>query len=190
MTGQAVILDGGLHPGDLTDQAFQALVPILKARGWSIESFRLREIEIAPCTGCFGCWIRTPGVCVIDDAARGIAEKIIASDLVVYLTPITFGGYSGELKKALDRTIPLILPFFKLYQGEVHHSPRYPRFPSIAFLGTLPRRDAGQEDLFEDLADRNALNMHPASYDVGILCEMSEPTAETIERVLEAVTVT
>ena len=188
MTGRAVILDGGLGEGDLTDQAFQTLDRILKARDWSVEPFHLRGIDIAPCTGCFGCWVRTPGVCVIDDPARGIAEAIIASDLVIYLTPVTFGGVSAELKKALDRTIPLILPFFKLYQGEVHHVPRYPRFPSIAFLGTLPRRDAAQEDLFEDLADRNALNMHPASYDVGLLCEMTEPMDQTIERVLEAVT--
>ena len=188
MTGRAVILHGGLGDGDLTDQAFQTVSQILKERDWSLDPYLLRKIDIAPCTGCFGCWVRTPGVCVIDDPARGIAEAIIASDLVVYLTPVTFGGYSSELKKALDRTIPLILPFFKLYQGEVHHAPRYPRFPSIAFLGTLPRRDAAQEDLFEDLADRNALNMHPASYEVGILCEMTEPMAQTIERVLEVVT--
>jgi len=43
------------------------------------------------------------------------------SELVVLLTPITFEGYCSELKKAVDRVIPLILPYFLFVRHEVHH---------------------------------------------------------------------
>lgn len=29
------------------------------------------DSPIRPCTGCFGCWVRTPGQCVIRDALWG-----------------------------------------------------------------------------------------------------------------------
>jgi multimeric flavodoxin WrbA len=37
--------------------------------------FKLRELAIAPCTGCFGCWTRTPGECVVEDSARDILDR-------------------------------------------------------------------------------------------------------------------
>jgi multimeric flavodoxin WrbA len=53
----------------------------------------------------FGCWVKAPGECVIDDGARSAAKKLVPSDLAVFLSPIVFGGYSYELKKVLDRQI-------------------------------------------------------------------------------------
>ena len=29
-----------------------------------IANFTLREIKLAHCIGCFGCWVETPGLCV------------------------------------------------------------------------------------------------------------------------------
>ena len=52
----------------------------------------LSEQEIGNCAGDFVCWIRSPGICNVDDDNRAIAEDTVASDLVVYLTPVTFGG--------------------------------------------------------------------------------------------------
>jgi len=49
--------------------------------------------------GCFGCWNKTPGTCVMKDDSAKIAKAVVNSDLLIFLTPITFGGYSSELKK-------------------------------------------------------------------------------------------
>lgn len=75
--------------------------------GWEVEPFILHDMEIHH-WGCFGCWVQTPGVCVIDDAGRDVARAVIQSDLAVFLIPVTFGGYSSELKKAVDRLICLL----------------------------------------------------------------------------------
>jgi hypothetical protein len=102
-------------------------------------------------------------LCRIDDTGRSVAASLINSDLVVYLTPVTFGGYSSELKKALDRSICLILPFFTRIDGEVHHQPRYECYPSLLGLGVLPAPDLEQERIFARLVERNAINLHAPS---------------------------
>jgi multimeric flavodoxin WrbA len=100
-------------------------------------------------------------MCVIDDDGRKVAKKIIQSDLLVFLTPVTFGGYSSELKKAVDRMVcPSLLPFFIRIGGEVHHPSRYEKTPILVVLGVLPSQEPESEELFETLVARNAINMH------------------------------
>jgi len=96
----------------------------------------------------------------VDDSAREIARRFIQSDLVVFLTPLTFGGYSSGLKKALDRIICLVSPLFMRIDGEVHHRPRYERYPRLLGLGVLRQADDESEGIFHTLVSRNAINMH------------------------------
>ena len=51
-------------------------------------------------------------------------KKDAIGDLVIYLTPVTFGGYSSELKRMVDHQIQNISPFFTSVQGEIHHQRR------------------------------------------------------------------
>ena len=100
---KAVILDGTRDGREVESAAREMLLSEVESRASEVTTFPLREMDIRHCLGCFGCWIKTPGECVIDDDAREIARAVSQSDLVVYLTPVTFGGYSSELKKTLDR---------------------------------------------------------------------------------------
>jgi len=138
----------------------EIVVRELRSLQWEVHDLVLRDIEIAPCMGCFGCWVQTPGVCLIDDDAREVTRKIIGSDLVVYVTPITFGGYSSDLKKALDRSIGLISPFFTRINGEVHHEKRYNHAPKLLGVGIVHEPDEESERIFKTLIGRNAINMH------------------------------
>jgi hypothetical protein len=131
----------------------------LESAGCAAVSHILKEIEIAPCTGCFGCWIKTPGECVIDDAGRGISANIVQNEILIFITPVTFGGYSSELKKALDRMISVIMPHFKRVNGEIHHKPRYDRYPNLLAFGFLPNSNPDQERTFKTLMERNAINL-------------------------------
>ncbi len=58
-----------------------------------------------------------PGECARDDDGRRVAREVIRSNLAVFLTPVTFGGYSSVLKGAVDRLIPLGSPFFARVGG-------------------------------------------------------------------------
>lgn len=132
---QALVLDGTGEDAAAAPSVRRALLGELERRGWRAEALTLRQMEIAPCTGCFGCWVRTPGICVIDDAGRDVARGAVQCELLVLFTRVTFGGYSSELKKAVDRVIPNLSPFFRKVRGEVHHKPRYARCPRILVVG-------------------------------------------------------
>src|SRR5512147_1508599 len=118
---RAVILNGARHGEVSVDQAQRVLDEELSARAWSVDPWLLREFDIEPCQGCFECWVRSPGSCSRSDTANRIAGAVIRSDMTVLLTPITFGGYSSELKKAADHLIPLLSPMFRSVHGGVLH---------------------------------------------------------------------
>jgi multimeric flavodoxin WrbA len=82
-----------------------------------VRRFDLEALTVAPCQGDFDCWVKTPGVCRVHDEARSIAQAMHDADLVLAVTPITFGGYLSDLKKVLDRMICLIEPFVEKREG-------------------------------------------------------------------------
>ena len=158
-----VILDGRLDDG--AGEILEALLNELENRGEDVQTFRLRDFKkMGSCIGCFACWLKTPGICVERDEGRAIAEAVVRSDTVILLAPVTFGGYSSEIKKAQDRWIPLILPDFGVYHGEIHHKPRYSRYPRWIGIGLQEQPDEEEADLFKTLVGRNALNFHAPSY--------------------------
>lgn len=161
---KATILNGALDGDNHVDAVAAALTDRWESAGWEVSTWQLRDEKIAYCLGCFECWTKTPGICRIDDAGRSVAASVIQSDLLVYVTPITFGGYSSELKKAVDRSICLIMPFFQRIGGEVHHHARYARYPALLGVGILAEPDPQQEQIFGQLIERNAINMHAPTH--------------------------
>jgi len=159
-TMNALVLDG--FRGVEGQSILAVLTNALAQSGYGTEVVALRDKTIAPCLGCFGCWIKTPGECVIDDEGRSVARAAARCDLLVYFTPVTFGGVSSELKKAVDRLIPNISPFFARVQGETHHQKRYPHCPSLIGLGILPQPNREAEAIFKTLVEHNALNFRSA----------------------------
>jgi len=133
---------------------------LLAAAGWTVEDAVLRDLDIAGCHGCFGCWVRTPGECVIDDPGRDIARMAAGSDLAIWLTPVTFGGYSSHLKRAVDRMIPNLLPFFTTVEGVTRHTLRYDKAQRLMAVGLLREPDEAAERLFRALVEHNAANFH------------------------------
>jgi len=109
----------------------------------------------APCVGCFGCWIKTPGVCVLpkDEGTRFVAETWDA-DYVVYVSRITWGGYSVPIKLYADRIIPLVHPYFRKVNGEMHHQLRYASLPVTLSVGYGARTDAEEATFIEYAASQ------------------------------------
>ncbi len=167
---KAIILNGARNNDNALDSIHDIIVDELTDIGWEVASYALREYTIGHCVGCFGCWIKTPGICRFNDDAREIARQFIQSDLSVLYTPVTFGGYSAELKKALDRALLcLVSPFFMKINGEVHHKPRYVRYPRLMGVGVLPHADKESEKIFKTVVKRNALNLHVPAHIAGVI---------------------
>ena len=115
---KALILNGEEKDGLSLKHISKSIKEELRTNDFEVNELLLKEKEIADCIGCFKCWVKTPGVCIIDDYGREVAAQVINSDLLVFLTPLIFGSYSYQLKKALDRILPLISPYFKKINGD------------------------------------------------------------------------
>jgi len=151
----AYIIDGLKEPHSLVTGC---LSDMLSNRSWTSETLTVRETSLHPCIGCGGCSERTVGECTVKDDGSEIAAHVARCRLFVLISDVTFGGYSSLAKRALERTLPNILPFFTMFQGELHHRLRYENRPPMLFLGVLPQPDKRQESLFASLAERNGIN--------------------------------
>lgn len=91
--------------------------------------------KAAKCKGCFGCWLKTPGECVMHDGSEHIGSVLMSSDQIYILSRSCYGGFSIEMKRILDRCIPGVLPFFRYVDRKMHHVPRFGNKPDykIAF---------------------------------------------------------
>lgn len=166
---KAILLDGS-RANDVTSPRVQsALTTELESRGWQVEHILLREKKIGNCAGDFFCWVRNPGICNVNDENRDIAKSIVNSDLMVYLTPITFGGYSSVLKKMVDHQIPNVSPFFAQVNGETHHRRRYRKYPDFLAIGWIEQHDPQSEMIFRHLTHRNALNAYAKKSVAGVV---------------------
>ncbi len=132
----------------------------LSDAGHSTEIVNLREKNIRPCTGCFKCWIKTPGTCVIKDDAIELSGKFIHSDHVVLASPLKMGYFSAIMKNTLDRSIPNLHPHLEEVNGEIHHKKRYDTYPGIGVL--LKREESTDQediDIITDLCTRMCINI-------------------------------
>jgi multimeric flavodoxin WrbA len=159
-----IVLDGTPSGVDDLSRAREALMAELRKSAREVSIVELREEKFAHCTGCFQCWLKTPGMCRFADRGREIVAAMVQSDVVPLFTPVTFGGYSSTLKKLVDRWVQCALPFFTKRQGETHHPKRYPRFPRLLALGVQREPSAGEAAIFKTLVGRNALNFDPPSF--------------------------
>ena len=158
---KTLVLNGSETDESIVNKVSDYLVDFLRINDNDVDVMVLRDENIGPCLGCFGCWLRTPGKCVVKDAGYDLPKRVIQSDVLFLLTPVNFGMYSSELKKAMDRyACPLLLPFFEKIDGEIHHAKRYEKYPKIIAIGVLPRHDRECEDSFAKLVARNGINLH------------------------------
>ena len=77
--------------------------------------------NIRPCTGCFGCWARGDGKCVLQDDQNAILEAYVKADLIIWSFPLYCFGMPSHLKAVLDRTIPLVKMNMVEENGRVQH---------------------------------------------------------------------
>lgn len=77
------------------------------------------------CIGCFGCWHRTPGECIIHDGFERTGAKLGHCDELIFVSKCVYGSLSPFCKMVLDRSISYVHPNFVKRRGEMHHKRRY-----------------------------------------------------------------
>lgn len=173
-----VILDGAMPGGgDDWSRYLEELTTAFEEEH-DVDVFSLARMNLQYCRGCWTCWWKTPGECVLKDDAEAVFRSVINADLVIFASPLSAGFTSSLLKKITDRLIVLVHPYIEIRNNECHHIKRYERYPDI---GVLLRKEActDSDDLriVSDIYDRLAINFHSR---VGFVRYMDEVTAEEL----------
>lgn len=121
---------------------------------------------IQHCIGCFGCWIKSPGKCVLKDSYNNMGAIFSQAERVIIISECCYGGYSPFVKNILDRSISYLLPFFRTKNNETHHKQRYKNtFPITTYF--YGESITSQEmDIARNLAKANAINFYSQSCEV------------------------
>ena len=111
------------------------------------------------CIGCFGCWLKTPGTCIIKDGFENMGKRLSEVSEFVLISKATFGSYSSAVKNVLDRSISYVLPFFEIRNGEMHHGERYHNVLKVSavFYGDMTDME---KKTAESLVKANAVNLN------------------------------
>lgn len=81
--------------------------------------------KLTQCMGCFGCWLKTPGKCVIQDGYEMMGAEWGKCDEAIFISRCTYGSLSPFVKNVVDRSLAYVHPDFVIRFGEMHHKRRY-----------------------------------------------------------------
>ena len=133
----------------------------LSAAGVCCDVALCREdlVSAHDCTGCFGCWVSTPGVCVMHDSLGDLDVLLARTDELTVMSRMTFGWVSPIVKRALDRSIGYLHPNFRIADGQMHHRLRYADHKlTLNFRLYGPSTEA-ERSCARTIAAANALNL-------------------------------
>lgn len=161
---------------DLNVKDANEIIPLLPPNS---KIFSKETDNIKSCLGCFSCWIKTPGKCIIKDSYSEIPKYILENGTCIIITEIKYGCYTSYVKNVLDR-LPsgLLLPFFQTVNGEIHHVPRY-KNTALKFIVIGYGQDvtSDEEKTFKDLIKRNMINLYVTNYESYVIKNISEAKA-------------
>jgi multimeric flavodoxin WrbA len=162
--------------GSKTELMLNHLVSGMRSAGAAVEVVNLRDTTIKNCNGCYTCWTKTPGICIHkDDMTNDLFPKWLASDMVVYATPLYNYTMTATLKTFMERTIPSFLPYFKVHDGHMYHPLRH-KNPAVVLLSVAGMPDKSQ---FESLSAH--ISFYCSSPGRKLLAEIYRPASEVMQ---------
>ncbi|MEJ2731779.1 MAG: NAD(P)H-dependent oxidoreductase [Deltaproteobacteria bacterium] len=86
-----------------TSMMIEMLRDPLSQKGFNLEIINLCGNEINYCYGCGVCLEK--GKCWIDDDHRGIAQRLLAADGIIFASPVYIFSVTAQMKAFLDRSL-------------------------------------------------------------------------------------
>ncbi len=100
---------GSPRKNGTTSRIAKGFLDQAEAKGAQITSFYLNNMDFKGCQGCHLCKTKSES-CVLKDDLTPALESMVASDILVFATPIYFWDVTGQFKCFFDRTWSLVKP--------------------------------------------------------------------------------
>jgi len=99
--------------------------------------------------------------------------KWLNSDIVIYATPLYHYTLNATLKAFIERTLPLLEPFFRQFEGKTYH-PMRSKHPKVVFLSVAGFPDP---EIFDPLS---AWVRYIFGKNKNLIAEIYRPMAEAM----------
>lgn len=147
-----------------------------------LKIIKLGDQSINACIGCWNCWLKTPGRCVMRDQMAESYPNYINSDTVVLLMDTAQGFINHQAKAFLDRSIPHYNPYIEIVDGECHHVARYKSYPDLVFYFDKKGLTNQEEQVIEDYLYRTAYQFQAKAYRIDDNLQMLQMQSRKAKR--------
>ena len=101
MNSSVLLINGSIRSGGNTDILVEKIIEGVKSINVDVASIELKNKTILNCTGCYGCLNESK--CPLEDDMTDIYTKINKAELVIFASPLYWGGVTGLMKTFIDR---------------------------------------------------------------------------------------
>jgi len=96
-----LVIESSPHKHGSSNLLADSFVKGAREKGHHVDIFDAARAEIGPCLGCDACGMCEP--CCQKDDMNDLRRQILESDMVVFVTPLYYFGFSAQLKTVIDR---------------------------------------------------------------------------------------
>lgn len=121
---KVIAIYGSARKKGFSSLAVDAAAEYFAGKGAEVKKYRLPDMEIKQCRGCFSCK-RKEG-CVLKDDMTELFQEIVSSDFVIFGSPIYCFDVSGSFKLMFERLYPMLAGGTPLGEGIQKYTHRYP----------------------------------------------------------------
>ena len=104
------VLNGSPHLNGPTSDMIEAFARGAAEAGHEVKVIDVAHKDIHGCMACGYCREQEKGVCIQNDDMQAVYPEILASDMVVFASPIYYFTLTAQLQAAIHRTYSIGIP--------------------------------------------------------------------------------
>lgn len=105
-----LVLNGSPHPEGATSDMVNAFARGAEEAGHEVKIIHVTPLNVRGCLGCDYCRNVEKGICCQKDDMQKINPEILASDMIVFASPIYYFTLSAQLQAVIHRTYAIDIP--------------------------------------------------------------------------------
>ena len=129
--------------------------------GAKVRNIQLTRKQIKACNRCGVCFYKTPGKCAVADDMAELIRRFMASDIVVFATPVYIDNVTSIMKTFIDRLMPVLDPHYeKDSLGEYRRRKRFKKYPRFVVISSCAMPEQSHFEVLRLFFRRMARTMH------------------------------